>query len=131
MSFNEEVQFDHMCYHSALEPSLGGVQGIPVVHLIDCCIRWSACVRSQSRTTNDSSDCISLAWVNVFGGMHILRLDGEIVMRGKEVDDYTKHHTRRHGSLQGTMRQSVQHCNVPKHKSSTNHYVPTLQQYKA
>ena len=34
---------------------------------------------------------ISLAWVNVFGGMETLTLDGEIGMRGKDVDDWAMH----------------------------------------
>ena len=42
--FNEEVQFDLMFYRSLLQPSLGGERGIPICHLIDCCIRWSACI---------------------------------------------------------------------------------------
>lgn len=73
MTFNEEVQFDLMFYHGALEPGLRGAHGIPIVHLIDCCIRWSARIRSQFGTTRDLSECISLAWVNI------------------------RHHIRRHG----------------------------------
>ena len=88
MSFNEEVQFDLLFYHSRLEPGLGGAHGIPIIHLIDCCIRWSACLKSQSKTTKDLLDGISLAWVNVFGGMQTLTLDGETGMRGKDVDDW-------------------------------------------
>lgn len=88
MQFNKEVQFDLVPYHSALEPGLGGVQGIPIAHVIGCCIRWSACIRSSSKSINDSLDCISIAWGNVFGNMQTLTLDGETGMRGKEVDDY-------------------------------------------
>ena len=77
-----------MFYHSRLEPGLGGAHGIPILHLIDCCIRWSACIKSQSKSTRDLLDGISLAWVNVFGGVHTLTLDGETGMRGKEVDDW-------------------------------------------
>jgi hypothetical protein len=37
--FNEEVQMDLIFYHSMIEPGLGS---IPVLHMIDACVRWSA-----------------------------------------------------------------------------------------
>ena len=89
VSFNEEVQFEFVFYHSRFKFGLGGAHGISVVHLIDCCIRWSACMRSQSKTTRELLGGISLAWVNVSGGMTTLVLDGEIGMRGEHVDDVT------------------------------------------
>ena len=61
---------------------------MPIIHLIDCCIRWSACLKIASKSVKDLLDGISLAWVNVFGGMQTLTLDGEIGMRGKDVDDW-------------------------------------------
>ena len=76
MSFNEEVQFDLMFYRSGLEPSLGGEKGIQI------------CVRSISRTIRGLSECISIAWVNVLGGMSALIFDGETRVKGKEVDDW-------------------------------------------
>ena len=86
LSFNEGVQFDLIFYHSRLEPGLGGAHGIPVLHFIDCCIRLSARIKSQSKSTRDLLDGISLAWVNVFGGVQTLILDGETGMRGRAVD---------------------------------------------
>ena len=56
MSFNEEVQFNLSFYHSKLEPGLGGAHGVPIIHLIDYCMRWSACFKSQSKTTWDLLD---------------------------------------------------------------------------
>lgn len=88
MSFNDEVQFDLSFYRSACEPGLAGEKGIPLVHVMDCCVRWSAVVKPQFRTTRHLLECISLAWVNVFGGMGTLTLDGEIGMGGEEVDDW-------------------------------------------
>ena len=44
-------------------------------------------MRSQSRRTSDLLECMSSAWANVFGDVKTLTLDGEIGMRGKEVDD--------------------------------------------
>ena len=91
MPFNEEVQFDLMFYHSSLEPGLGGVQCIPITHLIGCCIRWSARTRSSSKSIRDLLDNISLAWVNVSGGMQTRTLDGERGMKGKEADGWAKY----------------------------------------
>ena len=88
LSFNEEVQFDLFFYHSRLEPGLGGARGVPIAHFIDCCIRWSACMVSQSKTIWDLLNCISNGWVGVFGNMLTLTLDGESGMKGKEVDDW-------------------------------------------
>ena len=87
-NFNEEVQIDLLFYQSKLEPSLGGAQRIPIIHLIDCCRRWSTCLKPQSKTTKDLLNKISLACVDVFGGMNTLTLDGETGMRGKDVDDW-------------------------------------------
>ena len=86
LSFNEEVQFDLLFYHSRLEPGFGGANGVPIAHLIDCCIRWPACVASPSKTIWDLLNCISNGWVSVFGNMQTLTLDGESGMKGKEVD---------------------------------------------
>ena len=88
LQFNEEVQFDLLFYHSQLQPLLNCEKGIPIVHCIDCCIRWSACTVSPSRKTQDLLDCISGSWVDVFGNMKTLTLDQETGMRGKEVDDW-------------------------------------------
>ena len=43
---------------------------------------------SPSRRTSDLLDCISGSWIDVFGPMKVLTLDGETGMRGKEVDDF-------------------------------------------
>ena len=86
LPFQEEVQFDLLFYRSALQPGLGGENGIPIVHLIDCCIRWSACIKSRSTTIRDLSDSMSIAWINAFGNMTVLTLDGDSGMRGKEAD---------------------------------------------
>ena len=88
LAFNEEVQFDLLCYHSMLEPNLGSDKGIPIVHMIDYCIRWSACTMVRSKTTKDLLSAISSSWVSIFGNMQVLTLDGEIGMRGKDVDDW-------------------------------------------
>ena len=45
-------------------------------------------MRSQTKTTNDLLERIALAWLDVFGGMEALTLDGETRTRGKEVDDW-------------------------------------------
>ena len=39
--FHEDVQFELLFDRSALQPGLGGQHGIPIVHPIDCCTRWS------------------------------------------------------------------------------------------
>lgn len=88
LPFQEEVQFDLLSHHSAFELGLGGEKGIPIVHLIDCCIRWSACMMSSSRSARDLLHCIPAAWVNVLDGMHVLIVDGEAGVRFKEVDDW-------------------------------------------
>ena len=77
LAFQEDVQFDIRFYHSALQPGLGGETGIPIVHLIDCCIQWAARMLSHSCSTMGLFDCMPVAWVNVFGGMQVLSLDGE------------------------------------------------------
>lgn len=64
---------------------------MPIIHLIGCCIGWSACVSAQSRSTKDLLEWISLAWVQVFGGMATFILDGEIGMKGREVDDWARY----------------------------------------
>ena len=87
MAFNEDVQFDLLFYRGRLGAKLGGAHGVPIIHLIDCCIRWSACLKPQSKTILDLFDGISLAWVDVFGGMRVLTFDGETGIRGNEVDD--------------------------------------------
>lgn len=61
--------------------------GIPIAHLIGCCARWFACVKSPSRSTRDLPDCIANALVNVFCNMKVRTFDGETGMRCKEVDD--------------------------------------------
>ena len=75
-AFNQEVQFDLLFYRSLLQPTLGGEQGIPICHLIGCCIRWSSFTMLLSRTTADLLNCISTSWVTIFGSMTILTLDG-------------------------------------------------------
>ena len=87
-SFNEEVQFDLLFYKSLLQPTLGGEKGIPICHLMGCCIRWSACTTSPTRNTANFLNCISNSWIMVFERMETLTLDGESGMRAKEVDDW-------------------------------------------
>ena len=85
------MQFDLSFYHFALEPNLGGDRGIPIVHLMDCCVRWSVRIRNPSKTTRDPSNSISIAWANAFGNMNVFTLDGESCMRGKEANDWATH----------------------------------------
>ena len=75
-SVNQEVHLDFMFYYSRSEFGLGGVHGGPILHLIDCCIRWSVCIKSHSKTIRNLFDGISVAWANVFGGMNTFILDG-------------------------------------------------------
>ena len=89
-------------YHSALQPDLGGDKGIPIVHMIDCCIILSACTISPSKRTTDLLDCISGSWIDVFGNMKVLTLDGETGMKGKDVDDWAMY-------SQTTMRYKAPH----------------------
>lgn len=77
-SFNEEVQFDLLFYRSLLQPTSGGDKGIPVVHFIDCCIRWSACSMSPTRGTVDCLNCIYNSWVTIFGAMKTFTMDGKV-----------------------------------------------------
>ena len=76
LQFQEEVQFDLLFYHSALEPNLGGVQGISIIHSMGCCIRWFVCINVPSELTSDLPEAISIGWINVFGNMKTLTLDG-------------------------------------------------------
>lgn len=87
LKFHEEMQFDLVLYHSQLGPGLGGAHGIPLAHLIGCNIRWSACVKSSSKTIRDLLDCMNNVSVHVFGNMSTLTLDGERGVKGKEIDD--------------------------------------------
>ena len=82
------MQFGLLFYRSALQPGLEGEKGIPTVHLTYCCIRWSACMMSPSRSIMDLPDCISVAWANVFGNLKVLILDGGTGMRSNEADDW-------------------------------------------
>ena len=45
-------------------------------------------MRPQTKTTKDLLECMTLSWVNAFGAMKTLTLDGETGMRGKDVDDW-------------------------------------------
>ena len=87
MSFNEEVQFDFSFYRSALEPGLGGEDGIFIIHLIYF-FQWSASITPQSRPATHLLECISLAWFVVVGGVKTLAPGGETGMRGKDADDW-------------------------------------------
>ena len=53
---------------------------------------WSAYMMFPTRSTRDLLDCISIAWINAFVGMNVLTLDGETVMRSKDVDDLAMYH---------------------------------------
>ena len=46
------------------------------------------CKRLQTKSTKDLLERITLAWVDVFGGVETRILDGEAGMMGKEVDDW-------------------------------------------
>lgn len=85
---NEEVQLDLMFYRSMLQPTFGGEKGIPICHLIECCVRWSACTMAKFKSTTDLLDCISISWVTVIGSPEMLTLDGGSGMRAKEVDNW-------------------------------------------
>lgn len=88
LAFDEGVQFDLMPYRSQLEFALGGARGIFIAHFVGCCIGWSACVLSLSKSTNDLLDCISNAWVHVFGKMGTFTLHTERDRKGKDIDDW-------------------------------------------
>lgn len=82
---NDEVQFHLMFYRSALERGVGrGERHNNNQFNIDCCTRWSACIRAPCERARDLSDCITTSWVNSPGGMKTLTLDGGTGMKGKE-----------------------------------------------
>ena len=87
-NFNKDVKFDLMFYRNLLQPEFGGERGIPICHLIGCCIRWSACTMASSKSTSDLLNCISTSWVSVFGNTKTLTLDGGTLVRAMEVDDW-------------------------------------------
>ena len=87
MPCQEGVQFELLPYKSALDPGLGGEKGIPIVHLVDCCMRWFACMMSPPRAATDFLQFISTAWANAVGNLKIPALDGGTGMRSKEFGD--------------------------------------------
>lgn len=44
-----------------------------------------------TRSTRDLLDRISIAWVNVFGGMKVLTLDGETGTRRNDIDHWARY----------------------------------------
>ena len=84
MEFNAEVQFDLIFYNSLLEPQRGL---IPIAHLIDTCIRFSA----GAVTTKEEVDLVTTiakVWISIFGPMTVLCLDEETGMRGQCAMDW-------------------------------------------
>lgn len=77
LPFEEKVQFDAVFYIAAPEFGLGGDTGIPIVHVIDCCIRWSVRVKPQSSSTRYLLERIILAWAIICGGMKALSFGGD------------------------------------------------------
>ena len=88
LAFNDEVQLDSLFYRPAFQPGLGGEKDIPIMHLTDCCIRWSVCMMYPSRSASDLLNCTSTARINVFGNMWVSTSDGETGMRAKEAGDW-------------------------------------------
>ena len=58
MDFNAEVEFDLMFWSTHT-----------VLHLVDCCIRWSAALIIASRTPQDILNGITHIWIRFFGPM--------------------------------------------------------------
>ena len=114
LSLQEGVQFDLLFYHFALQPGLGGEIGIPIVHWIDCCIRWSARMMRPPRSARDLLDGISIAWENVFGGMTVLISDGDTGVRSKHADGWAMYSQR---------------CSALEPKSLKSHCVLVSSQY--
>ena len=61
--FNVEAQMDLLFDHSLIEPSLGM---LTLLHLIDVCIRWSACTMIQSKSESHITQAISAMWITKF-----------------------------------------------------------------
>ena len=79
MELNEEVQFELLFYTSLLESRRGL---LPIVHLIDTCIRFSAGAISTKEEV-DLVITISRVWVSIFGPMTTLCQDEETGMKGQ------------------------------------------------
>ena len=84
-NFNEEVQFDLMFYESLIDKKRGR---LPIIHLIDACIRWSTTAIVASREEEELTMGISRAWISTFGSMTTLVQDGETGMRGQLALDW-------------------------------------------
>ena len=80
-----EVQFDLLFYRSLLQPKRGL---LPIIHLIDVCIRFSRCGIVPSKEEIDLTTGISTLWIAIFGAMQTLMLDEETAMRGQCVMDW-------------------------------------------
>ena len=85
--FNEEVQFDFLFYTSLIEPTRGLM---PICHLIDTCIRWSATAVSRSKEETDLLNCISTIWIAIFGPPEVLTSDLESAMKGQAAMDWAQ-----------------------------------------
>ena len=85
--FNEEVQFGLLFYHSQLEPKRGM---LTVVHLCDCCTRFSRSGIVQSKDERTLCQVIAELWCSIFGPMTTLTLDQEAGMRGEEAANWAQ-----------------------------------------
>ena len=65
-AFNDEVQLD-ILYH-------GNYQ---IGHLIDGCIRWTVATTLEDKDTESLLNFIWTSWIQPFGPMHVLTVDGE------------------------------------------------------
>ncbi len=87
LSFNEEVQFDLVFYHSLIDqPSLARV----VVNLVDTCVRWCATKSVGSKEEVELLTAVSAIWIFIHGPMETLVLDEETGMRGRAAQDWAE-----------------------------------------
>ena len=75
--FNNEVQVDLLFYNSLLQPSRNGGEGIPILHVIDTCLRWSAAVVLPDKSEQSLLNAPSTIWISVFGAPGVFTQDEE------------------------------------------------------
>jgi len=87
VSFNEEVQFDLLFYHSLVDnPS----KLRSIMHLVDACVRWSTAAETNSKEEEELTTSVSVCWISIFGAMQTLVLDEESGMRGRCAVDWAE-----------------------------------------
>ena len=75
--FNMEVQVDLLFYNSILQPSRNGEKGIPILHIIGTCLRWSAAVVLPDKSEQTLLNALSQVWIAVFGAPEVFTQDAE------------------------------------------------------